>query len=64
MLRYNPDTHWSNSLYKGLNSVQYKDGYHIVNINRDDATGFRLDTLTTSKQYPNPVVRGHDVLTT
>ena len=33
-------------------------------INRDDAAGFRLDTITTSKQYTTPVVYGHDVLTT
>jgi len=33
-------------------------------INRDDASGFRLDTLTTNKQYATPVVQGHDVLTT
>ena len=57
MLWYNPDAHWSNTFYKGLNSIQYKDGRHIVNINRDDAAGFGLDTLTTSKQYPNPVVK-------
>ena len=35
-----------------------------MNINQDDATGFRLDTLTTCKQYKTPVVRGKEVLTT
>ena len=33
-------------------------------INRDDSTGFRLDTLATCKQYTTPVVRGKEVLTT
>ena len=63
-LRYNPDSHWSNSFYKGLNMLQYKDGQDLLNINRDDASGFRLDTLTTNKQYANPVVKGQDILTT
>ena len=26
----------------------------IINVNRDDELGFRLDTLTTRKQYPSP----------
>ena len=46
-LRYSPDAHWSAALYKGLNDLQLKDGRHICLINRDDASGFRLDTLTT-----------------
>ena len=52
-LKLNPDAHWSASLYKALNCLQYKVGRDIVNVNRDDATGtgFRLDTLTTCKQY-------------
>ena len=49
-LRFNPDTHWSASFYKALNQVQYVDGRNILNMNRDDATGFRLDMLTTCKQ--------------
>lgn len=36
----------------------------MININRDDSTGFRLDTLATGKQYTTPVVRGKEVLTT
>ena len=44
-LHFNPDTHWSASLYKALNEVQYVNGRNILNMNRDDATGFRLDTL-------------------
>ena len=63
-LRFNPDAHWSASFYKGLNQLQYKDGRSILNINRDDACGFRLDTITTCKQYATPVVKGNEVLTT
>ena len=63
-LRYNPDSHWSNCFYKGLNTLQYKDGRNLTNINRDDASGYRLDTLTTNKQYANPVVQGSDIVTT
>ena len=63
-LRYNTDSHWSNSFYKGLNSIRYTDGRGIVNINRDDAAGFRMYTLTTNNQYANPVVQGDDIITT
>ena len=63
-LKFNPDAHWSASFYKGLNKLQYRDGVNILNINRDDATGFRLDTLTTCKQYKTPTVKGSEVLTT
>ena len=63
-IRYNPDMHWSASFYKGLQQIQYVDGRNILNINRDDATGFRLDTLTTCKQYTNPTVQGKEILTT
>ena len=63
-LRYNPDFHWSNALYHGLDYIQYTDGSNIVNVNRDDASGFRLDTLTTHKQYACPSVSGCSVLST
>ena len=63
-LRYNPDCHWSSALYRNLNTLQYVDGVDMVNINWDDATGFRLDTLTTCKQYATPAVQGRDILTT
>ena len=63
-LRYNPDFHWSNALYCGLNFIQLKDGNDILNVNRDDASGFRLDTLATHKQYALPTVSGNSVLTT
>lgn len=63
-LHYNPDKHWSSSLYRGLNLIQYTDGSDIVNINRDDASGFRLDTLATHSQHGTPAVSGQNVLTT
>lgn len=63
-LRYNPDSHWSGALYRGLNDLQFTDGQNILNINRDDAAGFRLDTLTTNRQHPSLTVSGNDVLTT
>ena len=63
-LQYNPDFHWSNALYCGLNFIQLKDGNDILNVNRDDASGFRLDTLATHKQYALPTVSGNSVLTT
>ncbi len=63
-LKYNPDAHWSASFYKGLNSIQLQDGRDVCVLNRDDASGFRLDTLTTCKQYASPAVKGNDVLTT
>ena len=63
-LRYNPDSHWSTALYKGLNFIQLTDGSDITNINRDDASGYRLDTLFTNRQHCTPVVQGHDTLTT
>ena len=59
-LRFNPDSHWSASFYKALNQLEYEDGRNI-NVNRDDATGFHL---AMCKQYTNPVVQGHDILTT
>ncbi len=63
-LKYNRDAHWSAALYQGLNKIQYIDGTNILNLNRDDATGFRLDTLSTCKQFSTPSIIGQDVLTT
>ena len=63
-LRYNPDCHWSAALYRNLSAIQYHCGMDILNINRDDQAGFRLDTLATHHQYSAPVVKGQDVLTT
>lgn len=31
-LKYNPDNHWSGSLYRGLNFIQYSDGSDITNV--------------------------------
>lgn len=45
-------------MYRGLDLIQYTDGKDIVNINRDDASGFRLDTLATYRQYATPAVKG------
>ena len=64
ILRYNPDSHWSGALYRSLNKIQYADGKNVLNINRDDASGFRLDTLSTHKQYKSLSVQGKEVLTT
>ena len=63
-LRWNPDAHWSSAFYRALNQLQYEDGTNLLNLNRDDAAGFRLDTITTCKQYAHPTVQGCDVLTT
>lgn len=63
-LKYNPDSHWSNALYKGLNWLQFHDGADAVIINRDDASGFRLDTLATHSQHPSPAVKDNPIVTT
>ena len=63
-LKYNPDKHWSAALHRNLNLFQYTDGSDICNINCDDASGFRLDTLTTHCKHGTPAVSGHDTLTT
>ena len=49
-LRFNPDAHWSCSLYKGLDKIQLQDGTDKCVLNRDDAAGFRLDTTYTHKK--------------
>jgi hypothetical protein len=63
-LKYNPDSHWSAAMYRTLNVLQYTDGVNIININRDDAAGFRLDTMATHRLHQTPVVRGKETLTT
>ena len=63
-LKYNPDAHWSSALYRGLNLLQYTDGSNIVNINRDDAAGFRLDTMATHRLHRTPALSEHKTLTT
>lgn len=63
-MKLNPDDHWSATFYKGLNQLQYINGTDMININRDDSTGFCLDTLTTCAQYKSAVITGKEVLTT
>ena len=63
-LRFNPDTHWSCALYQGLNFIQYTDGTEASNANRDDACGYRLDTLARNSQHRSLVVDGRQTLTT
>lgn len=63
-IKYNPDAHWSSAFYRALDYVQYKDGTNITIINRDDASGFRLDTLATNSQHKTLVVNGQQTITT
>ena len=63
-IKYNPEGHWSAALYRSLNKVQYEDGRNIVNINRDNAVGYRLDTLTTYSLYRTHAVNHKQALTT
>ena len=63
-LKFNPDSLWSNALYRGLNMLQYTDGRHILLINRDDAAGFRLDTMATHRLHRTLMVQGNPALTT
>lgn len=60
-LKYNPDAHQSAAFYCG---IQYQDGRNIVNLNRDDASGFRLDTLSIHRLHKTPVVKGKETITT
>ena len=63
-LKYIPDTHWSSAMYRTLNVLQYTDGRNIININRDDAAGFRLDTMATHHLHKTPMVQGKEAKTT
>ena len=63
-LKLNPDNHWSGAFYRGLNWLQYTDGRDILNINRDDAAGYSLDTLATHGKHATPVVTARETLTT
>ena len=63
-LKYNPDDHWSSALYRGLDYIQYKDGRNIMNVGRDDQSGFRLDTMATSKQHATICLKDNLPLTT
>ena len=55
-LKYNPDHHWSSAFYQSLNWLQMTDGRSLLIVNRDDASGFRLDTMATCHQYATPSV--------
>lgn len=50
-VKLNPDCHWRAALYRGLDKIQLEDGRDKTIINRDDASGFRLDTTYTHKQH-------------
>ena len=63
-VRYNPDKHWSSSLYAGLDRLQYEDGSNIINIGRDDQAGFRLDTMASHKLHATLCVKGSEHNTT
>ena len=51
-----PDYLWLAALYQRLHWVQYCDVTNILNVNRDDAAGFHLDTLASHNQYATPVI--------
>lgn len=51
VLKFNPDTHWSNALYRSLNILQLMDGRNMMFLNCDDAAGFRLDTHHSSPVF-------------
>lgn len=63
-IKLNADEKWSNSLYKSLNILQKKDNSNATYINRDDAAGFRLDTLATSSKFRSITIRGEEDLAT
>lgn len=46
-VRHNPDCHWSAAFHRGLDKIQLEDGRDKSIINRDDQSGFRLDTTYT-----------------
>ena len=55
---------YSGAFYRNLDFVQYKDGTNLTILNRDDAAGFRLDTLPTNSQHRTLIVDGNQTLTT
>ena len=60
----NPDGHWNNAVYRGLDKLQRKDGLDKVVLNRDDAAGFQLDTTYTHKQHKGVQLANEPDLTT
>lgn len=63
-LRYNPDSHWSAALYCGLDVIQYTDGNDKLNLNRDDLSIFRLDSMITHNKTATQQIKGSPILTT
>ena len=43
-VKFNPDSHWSYSFYKGLDRIQLEDGKDKLIVKKDDQAGFRLDS--------------------
>jgi hypothetical protein len=56
-IKINIDEKWSNSLYKSLDAMQLHDHGNVFYMNRDDAAGFRLDTLATYSKFPSLMVK-------
>ena len=50
-IKLNVHAHWSYFLYKTLDNLRIKDGRDKVVLNRDDASGFRLDSTFAHKQH-------------
>lgn len=63
-VRLNPDAHWSCAFYRGLDYLQLKDGNNKVLLNRDDQSGFRLDTTYDHKHSKTITISNNPALTT
>lgn len=63
-VKFNPDSHWSYSFYKGLDILQFKDGTDKLILNRDDQAGFRLDSTYTHKNHKSVCIEGDPEITT
>ena len=62
-LRYNPDSHWSAALYRGLDVIQYTDGSDKLVLNRDDLSVFCLDSMVTHNKAGTQQIKGSPTLT-
>lgn len=63
-LRYNPDQDWSAAFYRSLDALHLRDGNDILNFNRDDQAGFRLDMLATHNKHATLCIAEEVALTT
>jgi hypothetical protein len=63
-VKINVDDQWSNALYRSLDMLQHTDNTNIFSLNRDDAAGFRLNTLATANRFHTPMVRVSEDLAT